>query len=85
MEMPNNCFDCPMSDYGSLERCALIDSIVEENARCKDCPALYVSEIAISLEEAKKGILTVYSKEYGSIEAVPVDYLVSISKTEVDT
>lgn len=35
----------------------------------------------ISLEEACKGSMTVQTKEYGSIEVVPVDYLVSISTT----
>lgn len=35
----------------------------------------------IRLEEACKGSITVHTKEYGSIEVVPVDYLESISMT----
>lgn len=35
----------------------------------------------IRLEETCKGSITVHTKEYGSIEVVPVDYLASISMT----
>lgn len=70
-EMPVTCFDCPMSDYGALERCALVDSIISENNRLDECPFIEVKSHGRLIDADK--LLSSFKKTLDDTKAAKTD------------